>query len=904
MTDVNNTTFDSMDGWGNMSHLSEPLHGEVEAPPRNPLADDLVYTKLKGNKFFEVQPSIVHFSGFSLEHVHQQVVRIVNISHLTKRLHILQCQSPNFSIHYQKRGKIAPGMSEEVIIQFTPNEWRYYYDCIRIHSEDENLLVPVHAYPTVAPLDGGTSLSKSRKSLRSTAMSLGGAPESSEYFPKRIDFGWCQLCQRVVKHVPITCSIPVEFEFRVTLVQPHADMEITPLHGKVPANGQAYIQIAYTPSRMATAEMTIEVNISQFGFKPQKCLVVGSTTAGTVRQATIQNVTKKLMDTGQVSQGFVLEQDGGAMEAGEGRADLTMVHDEAKGFQDKVTRMREERVPGSPIQIRRAEPPPKDPETEYKSLRFPADLRPRAATQYVLNQVQGKLSYKELKKRMQESGEMPMDEQALDPKAKAIRSIQWYETTRMQPGGFLDVEEEYGAGQTTQALEFKYDYELRMREEYDRAKEVKWFPAVGDDPPDAEELEAVAERRRQREEGLAARERERLRGIATTIADGSARVVHKAGPPLAFTPTFDPYLNDAWTVRKEVTERFRAEMRALMVRNRVARRIAAINGKLDLVGSGARGQLVDSILAADSAPNSSQGQREDGRVSNIRLDRFITNTFPVYREGNFRDRERVAVSEISEFEELGFIDLKVPKTFKLMGYHSETLPPVPSYVALQADRQLRTGAQGEEGLRGARGRAEELPASELLPMPMLCCNPPPIYPTICRALDARNRPAEGQALCMINDPVLPCQETDATFALRTRQLVIGDPELKQNPCIPDTKRGLRLEEGLFGVVIEGQVVGEPEAPGFNAVRALQPSVAPLMSSKWLPRRELSSLLSAPLPTMMIGPDAEDAQSDEEQDEEGGEEKDAPVVIAPPTPEFVKENFKIPKLKVTDRKSVV
>eukprot|EP00961_Rhodomonas_salina_P046225 620231-Rhodomonas_salina.2 len=63
MTDVNNTTFDSMDGWGNMSHLSEPLHGEVEAPPRNPLADDLVYTKLKGNKFFEVQPSIVHFSG-------------------------------------------------------------------------------------------------------------------------------------------------------------------------------------------------------------------------------------------------------------------------------------------------------------------------------------------------------------------------------------------------------------------------------------------------------------------------------------------------------------------------------------------------------------------------------------------------------------------------------------------------------------------------------------------------------------------------------------------------------------------------------------------------------------------------------------------------------------------------
>lgn len=48
-------------------------------------------------------------------------------------------------------------------------------------------------------------------------------------------------------------------------------------------------------------------------------------------------------------------------------------------------------------------------------------------------------------------------------------------------------------------------------------------------------------------------------------------------------------------------------------------------------------------------------------------------------------------------------------------------------------------------------------------------------------------------------------------------------ELKQNPCIPDTKRGLRLEEGLFGVVIEGQVVGEPEAPGTPPPIPLLPS---------------------------------------------------------------------------------
>lgn len=67
------------------------------------------------------------------------------------------------------------------------------------------------------------------------------------------------------------------------------------------------------------------------------------------------------------------------------------------------------------------------------------------------------------------------DADNMDPKAKANQSIRWYETVRMQPGGFLDVEEDYGEGQTRQVCEFKYGFELRMRDEYDRAKVRMYF---------------------------------------------------------------------------------------------------------------------------------------------------------------------------------------------------------------------------------------------------------------------------------------------------------------------------------------------------------------------------------------------------------------------------------------------
>ncbi len=72
---------------------------------------------------------------------------------------------------FKKIGVLAPGMCQTITISFTPKEYTYYYDCIRINCEGQNLLVPIHGYPIVNKID----------------------------FPKQISFGNSPLCEVATK---------------------------------------------------------------------------------------------------------------------------------------------------------------------------------------------------------------------------------------------------------------------------------------------------------------------------------------------------------------------------------------------------------------------------------------------------------------------------------------------------------------------------------------------------------------------------------------------------------------------------------------------------------------------------------------------------------------------------------
>ena len=45
---------------------------------------------------------------------------------------------------------VPSGIAEDIYVQFTPNdEYKYFYDSIRIHCEGDKILIPIHAFPVI-----------------------------------------------------------------------------------------------------------------------------------------------------------------------------------------------------------------------------------------------------------------------------------------------------------------------------------------------------------------------------------------------------------------------------------------------------------------------------------------------------------------------------------------------------------------------------------------------------------------------------------------------------------------------------------------------------------------------------------------------------------------------------------
>ena len=62
-----------------------------------------IYSKVVQNAVVQACPAVVHFGGFRLGEVHQEILRLVNVSTDVQRMHVLPPQTKYFKIHYKKK---------------------------------------------------------------------------------------------------------------------------------------------------------------------------------------------------------------------------------------------------------------------------------------------------------------------------------------------------------------------------------------------------------------------------------------------------------------------------------------------------------------------------------------------------------------------------------------------------------------------------------------------------------------------------------------------------------------------------------------------------------------------------------------------------------------------------------
>jgi len=647
-----------------------------EIAQRHPLLEKGTFDKLHRNNIIETQPHILHFGGFQVHKEHCQVLRILNIATSSKRVYVIEPSTPYFRIEHNSKGFLAPGMSEEITVIFTPHEWRYHYDTIKVFCGEgtDNLLVPIHAYPSA----------------------------NSIALPRIMDFGSVAIGTKRDKVLPLSCKVPLHFEFSIVVLDAHPDFHIAPLEGVIPPDGTVSIVVSFLPSKHRTARMEIQVNIAQFDFEPMQITVVGSSAPNVARNELLKEHRAELAATASVQDGEKLATRMSTMR--------NIKEREAVGV----------RMPAFAAEAA---------DRTVDGVLVPVACTDQRATNFVMNQTAGKRPLKDLVPFIRESRKAAEDQKRLAA------------TSSVGLGVEDTGEGDEDAGK--QARELRFDMLFRDVEQKDRQRELQSEKASGDELLTEDAIRRLQEDRKERH----ARIRESLMqgDVARSVSTLSQK--HTSVPidfrPVS-TPLWDHGLNDTVSVRLQIIDRFaRAGSRALMV-VRCRRRSSILQNALRLANVTDRqscqawletdGKVVmskdvvagqDTVAGADALVAASSSTAAVATQARISENFVLPFRLPMLlSESNKVERREWPVPAVGEFKELSLEVLEPRRDVEVMGYvkHSSHFPPSSSYMSLHKDHTHLDAAREEYLIRGPTGEADDVEIP--LEMPESCMFPP------------------------------------------------------------------------------------------------------------------------------------------------------------------------------------
>mmetsp|Transcript_48024 Transcript_48024/g.88421 ORF Transcript_48024/g.88421 Transcript_48024/m.88421 type:complete len:895 (+) Transcript_48024:134-2818(+) len=672
----------------------EPAGGYPRGKPqyvRHPLLEKCSFEQLHRNDVIESKPHTLHFAGFQINKEHSQVLKIVNISPKTLRLAIIPPTTPWFKTNIDKKGLVAPGMSEEIIVTFTPDEWRYYHDALKIFCGNisENLVVPIHAYPSAMGID----------------------------LPKMVDFGCVPLGTTRTKSIPLTCKIPIQFEFEVSIIEDHPDFEITPLQGVVPANGTTNLALTFLPTKHRTCRAELQVSVSQFDFEPVNIVVVGNAVPELTKETILQSKQSEL-------------------EAQEAKKKHDATVAKVMELKEKRTRPKLE-----------SKPPLFAVEASHKTIdgvKVPLRMD-QAATNFVLNQAPGKLPLKELASFIREQ------------RAAA-------ETRKLKATMGSDLDEE---DDDVHAQEMRFEMQFREVAKSDKDKALKSGVARGEAPMSEEAQEKEKERRRARHAVILERRvaEDRTR-VASVLTQESVTIPAGYRPHVA--PAWDENANDSFSIRLQVRDRLmragakvmarvRADIRKTLLRaalrqNNVTDRAkckawvesdnkaAAAGIHLNSTQRGGLSHSETSALsdlerttlsigevladATSTGPKAQTQQDLTPGIFTIPLDFVLPTQLPISRPSMTSDtRSPVEIEPLDNFETFRPVELKKRLDYKVLQYEPFAVPPPAAYMKLHEGREKLQAALEEDSVRGPCGDIYD-GAEVPMAMPDSCLLPP------------------------------------------------------------------------------------------------------------------------------------------------------------------------------------